>query len=65
MTKYDVVYNLDNLVALPDERRRVMDAIEEAQWQDEFEQDDQLSIESLHREGGLVCATFLVSVHTV
>jgi|TARA_R110000787_G_scaffold63216_6_gene142440 hypothetical protein len=45
MTKYDVVYNLDNLVALPDERRRVMDAIEEAQWQDEFEQDDQLSIE--------------------
>jgi len=45
MTKYDVVYNVDNLVALPDERRRVMDAIEEAQWQDEFEQDDQLSIE--------------------
>jgi hypothetical protein len=45
MVNHDIVYNLDNLVSLPDERRRVMNAVEDAQWQDDFERDDQLSIE--------------------
>ena len=38
MVNHDIVYNLDNLVSLPDERRRVMNAVEDAQWQDDFEQ---------------------------
>ena len=37
MVNHDIVYNLDNLVSLPDERRRVMNAVEDAQWQDDFE----------------------------
>tara|TARA_R100000935_G_C2816596_1_gene157632 strand:- start:898 stop:1089 length:192 start_codon:yes stop_codon:yes gene_type:complete len=45
MSKGEVSYNLDNLVSLSDERRRVVDAVEEAQWQDDWERDDQLKIE--------------------
>tara|TARA_R100001369_G_scaffold14375_1_gene29019 strand:+ start:2831 stop:3022 length:192 start_codon:yes stop_codon:yes gene_type:complete len=45
MSKGKVSYNLDNLVSLSDERRRVVDAVEEAQWQDDWERDDQLKIE--------------------
>ena len=37
MVNHDIVYNLDNLVSLPDERRRVMNAVEDAQWQDDIE----------------------------
>lgn len=45
MSKREVSYNLNNLVPLSDERRRVVNAIEEAQWQDEWETDYQLQIE--------------------
>ena len=45
MGKDKLSYNLDGLVSLSEERQRVVHAVEEAQWQDEWETNDQLQIE--------------------
>ena len=40
MSRDKLSYNLDGLISLSAERQRVVHAVEEAQWQDDWETDD-------------------------